>query len=597
MATERVPIDRLTGARFVRAVKNFTGSEVGGRAKLLFTLIIVFLFGISALNVVNSYVGRDFMTAIEQRSMPGFVREALLYLGVFAASTVIAVVSRFTEDRLALLWREWLTRRLITLYLGERSYYVLNEQLAGNGGVANPDQRIAEDVRAFTVTTISFVLMLLNGTLTAIAFSGVLWSISPLLFGVAIAYAVVGSLLTIVFGRQLVWLNYNQSDQEANLRAALVQVREHAESVLLTRHERQLGARLQRRLDGVISNFRRIIGVNRNLAFFTTGYNYLIQIIPALIVAPLFISGKAPFGVITQSAMAFSQLLGAFSLLVTQFQSISSFAAVVARLGSLAEGLERARAISALSTETCVHGRRLPDCPSCAELAASPASPRITVREDDGCIAYEHLTLQLPPDNRIAVRDLSVSIPSGTRTLVRGDDEAAKTALLWATAGVWHYGEGRIRRPGLDRIMFLPERPYLPAGTLRELLSPPGSTPVLSDDTIMGALGTLRIEHAAARAGGLDTEQDWEAMLSLGDQQLLSAARALLAAPRFAFLHRIGTTLSAEQVDDVLRAFSERAITYVTLAHADEPRHRYDAMLDLAADGSWTWTPSQNAST
>ena len=159
-----------------------------------------------------------------------------------------------------------------------------------------------------------------------------LWSISPLLFVVAVGYAGLGSAFTLVFGRPLVRLNYDQSDREASFRADLVHVRENAESIALLRRQGRLGARLARRLDALLANARRIIAVNRNLSFFTTGYNYGIQLIPALIIGPLFIRGQVEFGVITQSAMAFSQLLGAFSLVVTQIQSLSSYAAVLARL-------------------------------------------------------------------------------------------------------------------------------------------------------------------------------------------------------------------------------------------------------------------------
>lgn len=361
---------------------------------------------------------------------------------------------------------------------------------------------------------------------------------------------------------------------------------------MLLHYEKHLGARLLGHLDAVVANFQRIIAVNRNLGFFTTGYNYLIQIIPALIVAPLFIRGQAEFGVITQSAIAFGQLIGAFSLIVTQFQSISSFAAVVARLGALAEAIERAQAVTILSMEVCEHGARTVECPIClARAAGLPALPTITIRAEDGRVAYDGLSLQLPPDGRTAVRALTVSIPSGTRTLVLGPDEAAKVALLWATAGVWDQGEGRIIRPGPEGIMVLPERPYLPTGTLRELLVPAGDAPA-SDERVMTVLRQLHVEDTAVRAGGLDVEQAWATMLSLGEQQLFSAARLVLGAPRFAFLHRISTTLSAEQVDDVLRLLAEHGITYLTFEQSAHLRDRHDAVLQLAADGGWTWAPN-----
>src|SRR5262245_51826857 len=209
-------VTRLTLVRTGRAAKNFVTSEVGGRALLLFGTLVGLLFVINGLNVVNSYVGRDFITAIEHREMDRFLRQALLYIGVFAASTVAAVIYRFSEERLGLLWREWLTRRLVMRYLEHPIYYRINDRLIANGEVANPDERITDDVRAFAVTTLSFVLLILNGTFTAVAFSGVMWSISPLLFVVGAMYAAVGSLLTIAFGRSLVGLNYTQLDKEAN---------------------------------------------------------------------------------------------------------------------------------------------------------------------------------------------------------------------------------------------------------------------------------------------------------------------------------------------------------------------------------------------
>ena len=194
MSEQAVPINRQTGERFLGVVKNFLSSDMRWRALGLFAVLVGFLFAISGLNVINSYVGRDFMTAIAGRDQAGFVRLAILYLGVFAASTVVAVFQRFAEERLGLLWRAWLTSRLITRYLAGRTYYWLKEARA----VDNPDQRITEDVKAFTATTLSFTLIFLNGTFTVLAFAGVLWTISRLLFVVAVGYAALGSLLTIL---------------------------------------------------------------------------------------------------------------------------------------------------------------------------------------------------------------------------------------------------------------------------------------------------------------------------------------------------------------------------------------------------------------
>src|SRR6266852_6228169 len=359
MAEHRVPLSRATWSQFRRAVGDFANCEVGWRARGLFVLLITLLLAFNGLNVLNSYVGRDFMTAIANRDSARFTREAIAYLGVFAASASVAAFYSFSEQRLRLLWREWLTRRLLGSYLDDRAYY----RLSVAGVLTSPDERIAEDVRAFTATTLSFVLLVSNAAVTVMAFSGVLWSISPVLFTVAVLYAACGSALIVLFGRPLVWLNYNQLDKEADFRANLVHVQANAESIALLHREGRIGARLRRRFDDLTANMRRIIAVNRNLAFFTNGYNYLIQIIPALVVAPLFIRGEVEFGVITQSAMAFSTLVG------TQFQSIASFAAVISRLGSLADAMEHVR---------------------------EPAAGSIDVREDEARVAYEQLRLVAP---------------------------------------------------------------------------------------------------------------------------------------------------------------------------------------------------------
>jgi putative ATP-binding cassette transporter len=558
MSEEHIRITRLTWSRLGRAVREFANCDVGGRARAVFALLIALLIVFNGLNVVNSYVGRDFMTAISNRDSTGFIRQAILYLGVFGASTLVGVFSSFSEQRLGLMWREWLTRRLLGHYLDRRAYY----RLSAAGMLTNPDERIAEDVKAFTATTLSFVLLLCNATVTVVAFSGVLWSISRMLFAVAIVYALCGSVLVVLFGRRLVWLNYNQLDKEADFRANLVHVQANAESIALLRREDRLGGRLRQRLDELTANMRRLIAVNRNLAFFTNGYNYLIQIIPALIVAPMFIRGDVEFGVIPQSAMAFSTLLGALSLVVTQFQSISSFAAVIARIGSLVDA-----------------------------LADGPArdGATIDVRDDDSRVAYEGLTLRSSGDDHVLVRDLSVSVE--TTALIVGPNDAAKVALFRATAGMWTRGTGRVVRPDLETILFLPERPYLPPGTLRDVLMPTARTAAIGDEQIATVVRSLGLETVVQRVGGLDAERDWDDALSLGEQQLLCVARVLLAAPRVVFLERPRTTLGAAHADDVLTLLRERSIRYLTIGDTSYKLDDYDFVLELADDGGWSWKP------
>jgi len=324
----------------------------------------------------------------------------------------------------------------------------------------------------------------------------------------------------------------------------------------------------------VAENQGRIIRVNRNVSFFTTGYNWMIQIIPALIVAPLFMRGKVDFGVITQSAIAFSQLVGAFSLIVTQFQSLSTYAATSARLGALAEASEKEKRATA--------------------AAAGSA------RQDEARIAYQGLTLQSPRSGRVLIEDLTLEIPAGRRILVRGRDETARLALFQATAGLWESGTGRVVRPPLDQVLFLPELPYLPPGTIRELLLRPWpETPVeieeglgavqVPEEQMMEALAALGIESLPAGFGGLDKRQYWENILPLDQQKLLVVARVLICRPRFVFLDRPGTALEPAQLDWILGLLEARGISYVTIEQGDRTvnLHRYDQVLELKGKGVW----------
>ena len=550
-------ITRETWRIFSRAVASFRKSAQGRWGLLLFAVLIAFLFAINGLNVLNSYVGRDFISAIEHKDYGQFVTQAWLFAGVFALSTLTAVMYRFVEERLGLLWRDWQTRQALEAYLDRRVYYHLED----GHHLENPDQRIAEDIKTFTTTTLSFVLMVLNGCFTVVAFSGVLWSISPRLFVVAVSYASLGTVFTVLLGRRLVGLNNKQLDREADFRSELLHVRENAESVALLHREGRLRARLLRRLDDLVLNFRHIIAVNRNVGFFTTGYNYLIQLIPALVVAPFFIRGQIEFGVVTQSAMAFAQLMGAFSLIVTQFQSISSYAAVIGRLGRMVEAIESARCVT---------------------------DPPVRIVEDAGRVVFEHLTLH-GPGGACLVRDLNVTIERGTRVLVTGKPGHAKIALFKATAGLHSAGAGIIRRPSADQILFLPERPYLPKGALRELLLRTTQNGHVSDDEILEVLRLLKADRIVAEAGGLNGERDWNDVLGLGEQAAVAVARVLLAGPEFVFLDRMSVAMDTTHADQVLKLFTQRGITYLVLGKPEDQLGNFDAALTLAADGSWTW--------
>ena len=297
------------------------------------------------------------------------------------------------------------------------------------------------------------------------------------------------------------------------------------------------------------------------MGFFTTGYNYLIQIIPALIVAPLFIKGEIKdFGVITQSAMAFSALLGALSLIVTQFQSISAFSAVTARLNGLGEAMEQAR-------------------------NTQPSA--IVLEEARERVEFDGVTLVSSDGKRCLIGELSLVVPRGQCWLVTGLEDEPKVALLRAMAGIWEHGSGRIVRPGLDDILFLAERPYLPPGILRDILVRMDNSEKTADAAINEVLDKLDLTDVVKRIGGLHAHEDWDDLLAIGEQHLFSVARMLLARPAFAVLDRPGSALPKEQIRLILALLMEQGMGVVVLAKNGESGLSFDACLDIGGAGRW----------
>jgi putative ATP-binding cassette transporter len=547
-------------ARSLQLVRRFFCSEARGRAISWFALLLTLLLTAGVLNVVNSYVGRDFMTAISLKNWQGFLSYAGLYLAVFSLQTVMSAFARFSEERLRLLWRAWLTGWLIDRYMSHDRFY----RLKAHEEIDNPDERITEDVKSFTQTTLSFFLMTLNAGITSLAFLGVLWSITPWLVLAALTYAAAGSLMTILVGRSLVRLDNLQLQKEADLRYHLIQTRETAEAVATMGASRTVREALCARLGDVVSNMKRIIAVTRNLAFFTSAYNYLLQIIPLLIVAPLYIRGRVEFGVVTQSAMAFSAFLNGFSLIVTQFETLSSFAAVTRRLSTIAEALDQTR--------------------------TPPPSP-IRVEYDDDRIAFDDLSLRSRDGRRSLIDDLAIEVEHGTNLLITGPDTGAEEALFMAMAGFWDQGTGRIVRPSPHRMAFVPTLPLTVRSTIRSQLTASSPEQRFSDRQIMAVLEKLDLDEAVRRVGGLDVDVHSPSALSLVEARLLVLARVLLERPRFVVLDRLGTTLHREQLAKVYRLLQEESISAMSIgeSHMLEPFH--DRVLVIQGEGRWHLKP------
>jgi putative ATP-binding cassette transporter len=342
-------------------------------------------------------------------------------------------------------------------------------------------------------------------------------------------------------------------------------VRTQAEPIALLGGEADEYGRLRRGLAAVVENLKAVIGLSRNISFFTTGFEYLIQLIPLVIVAPLYIQGKVPFGEITQAQMAFILVMAAFSVIVKEFQRISTFGAVVERLGAFCEGL--------------------------GEETPGPDKSPIEIVEDGERVAFEALTLVTPREGRLLVKDLSVEVPYGRRLLILGPSGSGRTTLLRAAAGLWQAGQGRVSRPPAGEVLFVPQQPYLRAGLLRDQLLYAAGKGRPRDDRILEVLEELGFAAVLDRVGGLGAERDWPNMLSLGEQQVVAVARLLLARPRFALLDEPTSALDAAGAARVYEALSRTPISYISVASDPGLRRYHDAWLELGPGGTWTSAP------
>src|SRR5579872_189318 len=389
------------------------------------SVLFALLLAVNGMNVVNSYVGRDFMTALAEQQAGLFFAFAGIFSGVFAISTVVEVLALYAEQWLGLLWREWLTGRFLDRYLAERAYL----QLAEQSQIDNPDERISLDIKTFTATTLSIFVLIVNGVLTLAAFSWILWSITPWLLLTALGYAAIGSIGTILLGRRLVTLNDQQIRKEADFRYGLGRLREHAQAVAQVAGEEQQRDRLLPRLAKVVENFREVIRVGRNLGFFITSFKYMPQIIPVAVVAPLYMRGAVEFGAVTQAAMAFSQVQGAFALVETQYQELATYAAIIGRLGALREAIESKAASPTpwgpVPRTPLPKRRRQASSIPCASPAA-PTGPVVETSPETHRVLYDGLTLWTPEEQRPLIRELSLDAPEGKRIAITGPSEASK---------------------------------------------------------------------------------------------------------------------------------------------------------------------------
>jgi putative ATP-binding cassette transporter len=554
---------RTTAFQFWRISKAFFASERRHQAWRYLLALMALALAVGAVQVLLSYAGRDFFTAIAKMDPRAYWRALCWYLGTFALAVPIGVYYRWMEERLALLWREWLAQHLIKRYFNNRAYY----RLRGSASIDNPDQRISEDARNFTISSLSFMLIALNSLVTLIAFIGVLWAISGTLVSLLFVYAIAGTGISILIGRRLVGLHFHQYQKEANFRYGLVRVRDNAESIAFYRGEKREHLDLVNRLTAAVLNMRGIIVWNRNLGFFTNIYNYAALVLPVLIVAPMFMQGKVEFGVVTQAAGAFAQVLAAVSLIITQFGGLSDYLAGVQRLGSLWDCLDEHDAEE--------------------ERIARESTQQVD--DDSRIVKLDKLTVRTPGlEAHTLVNELSFVLKRKQSLLIMGASGTGKSSVLRTIAGLWYGGSGLLERPALNDLMFLPQRPYMVEGSLRDQLLYPHPLHGVSDDEMRAVVDQVNLADVFARVGGdLDRVLDWTNVLSLGEQQRVAFARLFLRLPKFAFLDEATSALDEANQEHLYALLKKSGVGFISVGHRTTLTQYHDRLLVLDRTGSW----------
>ncbi|MDR3536903.1 MAG: ABC transporter ATP-binding protein/permease [Acetobacteraceae bacterium] len=558
----------------------FMRSEERWSARGLLLAIIVLNLSMVGLSVVLSYWRREFYNTLQEKNwqafldllfyyrrtdsgtMPGFCELAAVYIG-------IAVYAVYLNQWLQIRWRRWMTTRFLDEWLADRAYYRISLTTDRAAvGTDNPDQRVAEDLRDFTDNTLTLGLGLLSNIVSLGSFVGILWGLSGAIevFGlsipgymvwVAIAYAVVGTVLTHLVGRPLAALNFRQQRVEADFRYALVRVRENMEGIALYRGEDEEKTTLLHRFGAVIGNWYAIMTRMKLLNTLVVGYDQVAGIFPVVVAAPRYFAGTIQLGGLMQTVGAFGQVQGSLSWFVSSYASLANWRAIVERLTSFHGAIEEAREAAATS------GFVKADAP-------------------DGTLRLHDVTLALPNGTKL-LEGADLVLTPGQSVVVAGRSGVGKSTLLRAIAGIWPFGQGRMQVPA--NALFLPQRPYIPLGSLRHVVTYPHPHDAWTREEIAQALIDAGLPQLPDH---LAQDQNWAQSLSGGEQQRIALARVLLAKPDWVFMDEATSNLDPESETDLYETLKRLLpnTTVVSIAHRPSVAALHERRLVLArADG------------
>ena len=554
-----------------RLMSSYWHSQEKWKARGLLAGVIALTLGQVYMLVLLNGWNNDFYNALQQRAFESFWPLIGQFAGFAFLHIIFAVYAVYVRQILEIKWRNWMTDKYLDRWLEHQTYYRL--QVAGQDDMDNPDQRIADDINSFVNLTLGLFVGVLKQATSLVAFVVILWNLSgsldiPLgdtvlsvpgyMVFVTLIYSVVGTWLAHKVGRKLIRLNYDQQRFEADFRFSMVRVRENSESVAFYGGEKPELQNFRERFALVIGNFWGLMKRTKLLNFYVNGYAQIAIIVPVLMCAPQYFNGTMQLGGFMQTISAFGRVQDALSYFVESYDSIAQYVAVIRRLGGFAGHMEEAEALTSSFAFT---------------------------RNNSNALQLWQMDIALP-DGRQLAEKLSIAVPAGKRLLISGGSGAGKSTLLRAIAGIWPYGTGEISLPTGWHTMFLPQRPYLPLGSLRRAIYYPQPVPENADDNLAGLLERFGLQKLA---GQLDTVDDWSRILSLGEQQRLAFIRILLLRPDIVFLDESTSALDepreAQAYESLHQLLPQMAV--VSVGHRSSLLNCHDKQLVLAGDGYW----------